>query len=332
VPLTLRPSMRRSTTVIKRRLPEAATIAARRRILHLHALPVHGRAPPIRRRIWGDGSSSMCSTHGGEVLASYDRYMMYHRRRTGRPDWAERSERSNQRIALARLLARVTDRSSPREILGIMSPQPPPSSMKGRDGSEPPCPIAIQRKKKFPAWWIFAGPRLRCGGRPEPHGNGRSRPTNLPSTERCLQAYHDANGKRVAALEAYPEWSARTSDVRRIRADRIIWMHIRGDMSSRAGGRVFAWLSQQDLQEHWMVEGAEFPQGFEGSTWGIYSTLPASELYEGGGASCLRRCRRCVNSFLSYETPPEAAVHPCPAKALFAEGDSGGMGGADMWM
>src|SRR5262249_2183171 len=54
--------------------------------------------------------------YGGEVLASYDGYMMHtHGAGRGRPGWAERIGKKYQRIALSRLAARLADNAKPKK-------------------------------------------------------------------------------------------------------------------------------------------------------------------------------------------------------------------------
>jgi nucleoside phosphorylase len=225
--------------------------------------------------------------YGGNVLAGYDGYMIYrYGGGRGRPGWAERIGKKYQWIALSRLAARLADHVEPKqrdwepEIRGI-----PLVYSRGRDID--PSSLATGRlsDRNGATWWFPKGYDFAAVIQTTDAAWTGS-PDDLPASECLLQPLERDDGRNWQLLEGYPTWSSRgDDDDEEFTPHRQIWMHIRGYfVKEKSAERVFKWLSKQHFMNRWMVEGAEFHEGFVGEyPWGILFTMYPDRWHSRGG-------------------------------------------------
>jgi hypothetical protein len=217
--------------------------------------------------------------YGEEALASYDRQMLYtHGGGRGRPNWAERIGKKFQLIGLNRLVARLADHVKPNSK---RSREPKPRGVplvfsRGRDIDPGLLATAGPPHREGAVWWLpveydFAASASLTDAEWTTAGG------DVPSTERLLQPITRADGGEWQLLEGYPTWSASTRGEggEQFKPYRHVWTQIRGYLVKRkSADRVFKWMARQDLTGRWMLEGAEFHEGYVGEyPWGILFTI-----------------------------------------------------------
>jgi len=247
--------------------------------------------------------------YGGEVLASYDGYMLYtHGGGRGRPGWAERIGKKYQWIALSRLAARLadhvkhkTDRRWEPKVRGV-----PLVFARGRDIDPGLLATARQARREAAVWWLpveydFA---VVAG---QTNAEWVAGSGDVPSSVGFLQPLPRADGGEWQLLEGYPSWSASTREDGddRFTPHRQVWMQIRGYLVKRkSADRVFRWMARQHFMGSWMPEGAEFHEGYVGEyPWGILFTMYPDRWHSrGGGKKAPARLVPVCNSVSSsYE-------------------------------
>jgi nucleoside phosphorylase len=226
--------------------------------------------------------------YGGDVLRSYDGYMLYtHGGGRGRPGWAERIGKKYQWIALSRLAARISDHVKPKtdRSLGPKVRGIPLVYARGRDIDPGLLAHGGLPRPKGAVWWFpveydFAA----VAG--QSNAEWTSALLDVPSSERLLEPLKRADGGGWQLLEGYPSWAASTREDGDdgFTPHRQVWTQIRGYLVQRkSADRVFRWMGQQHFMGRWMPEGAEFHDGFVGEyPWGILFTMYPDKWYSRG--------------------------------------------------
>ena len=242
--------------------------------------------------------------YGGEMLARYDGYMIYHHGGgRGRPGWAERIGKKYQWIALSRLAARLADNVVPKENdWGPEVTGTPLMYASGRDIDPSLLVDGRLPKRSGTVWWMPEGYDFATGSAAS-NTDWAARHDDLPSSERLLQPV-DRGGTQWQLLEGYPQWDARADDDGEdFTPYRHIWMQVRGYLvADTAAEAVFAWLSGKDFMGRWMPEGAEFHEGYIGEyPWGILFTMYPDSWHGRGSDSeeCPARLAPVCNSLAS---------------------------------
>lgn len=226
----------------------------------------------------------------GAVLASYDEHMLYkYGAGRGRPGWAERIGKKYQWIALSRLVARLTDNAKPKEKERTWEPKAtgvPLVYARGRDIDPSLLVRGQQPRRESAVWWLPVDyDFISANGQSNAEWTASS--ADVPSSERLLQPIAREGGGEWQLLDGYPTWSPRkrAENDDDFESHRQVWTHIRGYLVKRTmAQRVFKWMSKQHFMGRWLVEGAEFDEGYVGEyPWGILFTMYPDRWHSRGG-------------------------------------------------
>jgi hypothetical protein len=266
--------------------------------------------------------------YGGEVLASYDGYMVYtHGSGRGRPGWAERVGKKYQWIALARLAARLGDNVKPRRRSWDPKPRGTPLVYDaGRDIDPSLLTPGRLSDRHGEAWWLPVGYDFASVSALQ-DADWAARHADVPDSEALLRPLARADGGNWQLLEGYPEWSARPDeDDDEFTPHRRIWMHVRGYLvKAKSAEAAFDWLGRQNLMGRWMTEGAEFHEGFMGEyPWAIPFTLFPDRWHSKGGKNdCPERfmpvCNSVTSTFGEDAYQQGSVTAHVPIRAFFAD-------------
>lgn len=278
--------------------------------------------------------------YGGLPLASYDGAMLdSHGGGRGRPGWAERIGKKYQRIALARLAARLADHVEAKPKWGSEpSVQGGPLIYaSGRDIDPSLLARADLARREAGGWWIpfdydFAAVAEQSAA------SWAATTADLPSSDALLQPLARADGGEWQLLEAYPTWSARRAedDHGESRAYRQVWMQMRGYLVERTSADVvFSWMSRQHFMGRWMPEGSTLHDGFVGEyPWGKLFSCSTSrpDSWDGSNlaAAFMPVCNSLASSYGEDAFQGGSITVQVPARPFFEHGSGlrwNGLGG-----
>lgn len=220
-----------------------------------------------------------------QQFANYDGYMLYtYGQGRGRKGWAERIGKKYQWIALAQLMAKVTDNATPErdewdpDLLGT-----PLTYERGRN-IDPSFLIQLSSQEKQQSWWFsekydFTATSLLS------NNDWATKYDDLPNSANIILEHADKERKKWTLLQGYPEWISRTEDTESSEPYKLIWMQIRSYfISATDSNKCWSWAQRQDFFGRWMPEGAEFHEGFIGEyPWAISFNLYNDSYLSRGG-------------------------------------------------
>ncbi len=263
--------------------------------------------------------------YSAEQHGDYDGYMVYtYGGGRGRPEWAERIGKKYQRIALARLAARLHDHVKPKRdpwdrchrAAGLTFPE-------GRD-IDPTVVVRQSARAKRTSWWMPVEYDM-LAARVVDDEAWTSDLADMPESTEILAVHADGDGARWLMLEAYLEWGGPSGEGRDRLPYRQIWMHISSYLvPQRRLSRCLEWLGMQQFFGRWMPEGGEHHEGFLAEyPWATAFNLYPSESHG----------RRAMRALPCRMTPTAADVavkadsyHDCglgirvPSRRFFADG------------
>lgn len=223
--------------------------------------------------------------YSSERFANYDGYMLYrYGGGRGKPDWAERIGKKYQWIALARLIARLSDNVLPKKNSWDQEQvRTPLVYERGRD-IDTSLLLRESAKERTSSWWIpewydfDAVASLSDQDWTATYGD-------MPDSAAVLAEKVDPAGKRWILLESFTRWSSKTEDMSHSTPYRDIWLYFHSYLVSRSESeRCWRWLRKQQFMGRWMPEGAEFHEGCIGEyPWATtFNVYPDTYMSRGG--------------------------------------------------
>jgi hypothetical protein len=201
-----------------------------------------------------------------ERFANYDGYIVYqYGGGRGRPTWAERIGKKYQWIALARLIAKLSDHVTFK--YDKWQPKPlitPLIYERGRDIDPSVLVRSTLAKADESSWWIAESYDFEAVSKMQ-HEDWVNVHADLPDTASMLSERIDRNGTRWIVLKAYPEWTSKTPQMSDSEPYRLVWFHLHSFLIPIAEAEAcWRWLKKQNFFGAWMPEGAEFHDPFIG--------------------------------------------------------------------
>jgi hypothetical protein len=214
--------------------------------------------------------------YSSQRFAHYDGYMLYrYGGGRGKPDWAERIGKKYQWIALARLIARLSDNVLPKK--DRWDPEQIRTPLVYERGRDIDTSLLLREntKERITSWWVpewydfGAVASLSDQEWTATHGD-------MPDSAAILAEKVDPAGKRWIMLEGFTRWSSKTEDMSYSTPYRDIWLFFHSYLVSRSESeKCWRWLRRQHFMGRWMPEGAEFHEGCIGeypwaTTFNVY--------------------------------------------------------------
>jgi hypothetical protein len=201
-----------------------------------------------------------------ERFANYDGYIVYkYGGGRGRPAWAERVGKKYQWIALARLIARLSDHAKFK--YDKWQPKPlitPLVYERGRDTDPSVLSRSTLSKANEPSWWIPERYDFEAVSEMR-HQEWVQVHDDLPNTLSMVSERIDRNGTRWIVLQAYPEWTSKTPQISNSEPHRLVWFYLHSFLIPAGEAEAcWKWLKKQNFFGAWMPEGSKFHDAFIG--------------------------------------------------------------------